>query len=56
MPPEDAASWAEACDDLAAMYAEEMEDLGYPGWEIVQRYIELCEDAGYVWPREWAVR
>jgi hypothetical protein len=41
--------------DIPAEWAEEVKGQGYPGYEIVARFQELCEQYGYKWPRKWGV-
>ncbi len=50
------AEWARACPDTAAEWAQDMEDLGYPGWEIVKRWQELTAQYGWEWPKQWGVK
>lgn len=45
--------WAAKIDDIPAEWAEEMTGLGYPGWDMVKRFIELTEEDGYTWARQW---
>lgn len=56
MSDADKAEWAEMLPDLPGEWAEEMEALGLPGWEIVETYVRLCSEEGYEWPREWGER
>jgi len=56
LPDADRAEWAAKAPDLPAEWAKEATAKGYPGWEIAQRYQELCEELGYKWPRKWAVK
>ena len=53
---EDKAEWAACCPDVPAEWAAEVTELGYPGWEIVNRYQELCAERGFKWIREWGVK
>ena len=53
---EEKAEWAAKCPDTPAVWAAEMEEKGYPGWEIVKRYQELCAERGFKWMREWGVK
>ena len=49
----DKATWASKIDDIPAEWAEEMTGFGYPGWNMVKRFIQLTEEGGYVWARQW---
>lgn len=51
----DKETWAAAMPDSPSDFAWDMEALGKPGWNITDTYIQLFEDAGYVWPREFGV-
>jgi len=48
--------WMNLCPDQPAQWAEEVEALGYPGWEIASRYQEVSAGLGYEWPRQWAIK
>ena len=52
----DKMAWAALLPDLPAQWAKDTEALGLPGWEIVDTYIQLTEEAGHTWPREWGQR
>lgn len=53
IPDDQKAIWASKIDDIPAEWAEEMTGLGYPGWDMVRRFIELTEEGGYTWARQW---
>jgi TRAP-type C4-dicarboxylate transport system substrate-binding protein len=53
---EERARWAGMVADIPAEWAEEVKGQGYPGYEIVARFQELCEQYGYKWPRKWGVQ
>ena len=36
--------------------AKKMESNGLPGWQIVNKYIELSKKEGWEFPRKWGVR
>ncbi len=55
-PEQDRAKWAQMCEDIPAEWAKEVTAMGYPGWEIVNRYQDICEELGYKWPRRWGVK
>ena len=48
--------WRGIVPDIPGDWAREMESKGLPGWEIVERYIELSKEAGWEFPREWGIR
>jgi TRAP-type transport system periplasmic protein len=48
--------WANMVPDTPALWAKEVSDQGYPGWEIVNRYQEITTQLGYKWPRTWGIR
>ncbi|MDR2744196.1 MAG: TRAP transporter substrate-binding protein DctP [Desulfovibrio sp.] len=53
IPEKEKKIWVEKIDDIPAEWAREMTSLGYPGWEMVSRFIALTEEGGYKWAREW---
>jgi len=55
-PKAEREKWANMLADVPAELAQEMEDAGYPGWEIQRRWQEITAELGYEWPREWAVK
>ena len=54
MPDEDRAQWAEALDDIPGDWIKEMEDKGLPGSDVMVTYIEILEELGHEFPRDWA--
>jgi TRAP-type C4-dicarboxylate transport system substrate-binding protein len=56
MSDEERAKWAEQYPDVPGEWAAEVAAKGYPAYEMVQRYQELCAEYGHVWLREWAVQ
>jgi len=48
--------WAAATPDIPARWADEVEEAGLPGYEIMNRFQDLCEEMGYEWPVRWAVQ
>ncbi len=54
MPDEERTKWANALDDMPGSWIKEMEDKGLPGREVMVGYIELLEEMGHTFPREWA--
>ena len=42
--------WGSVCPDTATPWAEKVEEQGYPGFEIIKRYKEICTELGYDWP------
>jgi TRAP-type C4-dicarboxylate transport system substrate-binding protein len=56
LSPEDMQKWADSVEDIPAEWAAEVTEQGYPGWELVRRYIEIAEELGHKWPRQWGVK
>jgi TRAP-type C4-dicarboxylate transport system substrate-binding protein len=54
MPAEDRSQWAEALSDIPGDWIKEMEDKGLPGREVMVTYIEILEELGHKFPRDWA--
>ena len=54
MPEEDRSQWANALDDIPGNWIKEMEDKGLPGSEVMVTYIEILEELGHNFPRDWA--
>lgn len=52
-PFEEKEKWAAVLPNIPAEFAKEADAKGYPGTDIVKRYIELLEGEGYVFPRDW---
>ena len=48
--------WAAACPDTPAEWAAEVNKMGYPGDQIVQRFQELTAQMGHKWVRNWGVK
>ena len=55
-PPEEKAKWAQSIPDTAAAFAAEAEGMGFPGWQIVEKYYQVTTDMGYKWPRKWGAK
>jgi TRAP-type C4-dicarboxylate transport system substrate-binding protein len=53
LTPEERAKWASLVEDIPSEWAREVEGQGYPGFAIVKRFQDLCEQYGYKWPRRW---
>jgi TRAP-type C4-dicarboxylate transport system substrate-binding protein len=53
---EEMARWYNACEDTAAQWAASMEELGYPGFEIANRFQDIAEQYGFHWVKRWAVQ
>lgn len=53
---EEQQKWSNLIPDVGAEWAEALTQKGYPGYEIVQKWQELCEKYGWKWSREWAVK
>ena len=54
MPDSERAEWANALDDIPGNWITEMEDKGLPGRDVMIGYIEILEELGHSFPREWA--
>ncbi len=54
MPEEDRAQWANTLNDIPGNWIKEMEDKGLPGQEVMVTYIEILEELGHQFPRDWA--
>jgi TRAP-type C4-dicarboxylate transport system substrate-binding protein len=55
-PDAEIAKLAGLLEDTPAVWAKELEALGYPGWEMVKRYQEITANLGFQWARQWGVR
>lgn len=56
LPEEDKKEWASTCSDIPAEWAAEVTSMGYPGWEIVERYQEITAELGHEWIQRWGVK
>ena len=56
MGPEFRQAWLDIIPDVPAIWAAEVTEAGWPGWEIVDRWQEILADMGYTAPRQWGVR
>ncbi len=54
MTEEARAQWAAALSDIPGDWIKEMEDKELPGREVMVTYIEILEELGHTFPREWA--
>ena len=54
MPEEDRAQWANALEDIPGNWIKEMEEKGLPGRDVMVTYIEILEELGHNFPRDWA--
>ena len=52
-PFEERQKWANNLPNVPAEFGAEADAKGYPGTEIVKRYLELLKEDGYVSPRDW---
>ena len=50
---EDNQAWFDAMPNTAAAWADQMEEQGLPGWKVLEAYLRICEEEGYVWLRDW---
>jgi TRAP-type C4-dicarboxylate transport system substrate-binding protein len=49
LPENEKIKMAKQLPDLSAQWAQKMEKLGYPGWEMVKRYKEIYAAEGHKW-------
>lgn len=54
MSEKDRKRWADACPNTAAEWADHVTKLGYPGWEMLKRYMVITTNLGHVWIRDWS--
>lgn len=52
---EDRKAWAEALPNQPNEYAQQLNDDGLPGTEILRDYIRLMEEKGYEFPRDYEI-
>ena len=55
LPLEERTRWAARLPDVARAKAKEADAKGLPGTKLINRYIQLQKEAGYVFPRDWTV-
>jgi TRAP-type C4-dicarboxylate transport system substrate-binding protein len=55
MPFEERVKWANALTDIPGEWIKEMEDKKLAGRQVMVRYLELLEELGHKFPRQWAV-
>jgi hypothetical protein len=53
LPKEDRAKWIKNLYNAQAIYAEELEKKGLPGWKMIRLYAEIMKAQGYVFPADW---
>ena len=54
MAEEEKAEWAARLPDIPARWVSEMEEKGYTNaLEMAQSWLEICEQVGHEWNREW---
>jgi TRAP-type C4-dicarboxylate transport system substrate-binding protein len=54
MPFEEKVRWAEALDDMPGDWIDEMEEKGLAGKKVMVRYLEILDEMGHQFPRQWA--
>jgi len=54
MSENDRQEWADKCPNTAAEWADEMAKEGLPGWEILERFVEITGNLGHEWLRDWS--
>jgi TRAP-type C4-dicarboxylate transport system substrate-binding protein len=52
----DTAKWIQALPDVVADWAKKMESKGFPGWDIMNMYLQLHEQNGWKFPRRWGMK
>ena len=55
LPEAERKRWADALPNTAKMKADEADAKGLPGSALIKRYMEMQEEAGYVFPRRYQV-
>jgi TRAP-type C4-dicarboxylate transport system substrate-binding protein len=55
LPPKERQKWADILPDVPKLKAKEADGKGLPGTKLIKRYIQLEEQAGYVFPRRWSL-
>lgn len=55
LAPNERQKWAELLPDVPKLKAKEADSKGLPGTKLIKRYIQLEEEAGYVFPRQWSL-
>lgn len=53
IPAKERQKWADLLPDVPKIKAKEADAKGLPGTKLIKRYIQLEEEAGYVFPRQW---
>ncbi|KPQ07136.1 MAG: TRAP-type C4-dicarboxylate transport system, periplasmic component [Rhodobacteraceae bacterium HLUCCA12] len=56
LDPEERRRWAEALPDIAGAWAENADERGLPGTEVLDAYIEAVTEAGADLGRDWSQR
>lgn len=54
MPFEERVKWANALTDIPGEWITEMEGKKLAGSQVMVRYLELLEELGHKFPRQWA--
>jgi TRAP-type C4-dicarboxylate transport system substrate-binding protein len=53
LPKDDRAKWMKNLYNAPAIYAEELEKKGLPGWKMIRSYAEIMKEQGHVFPADW---
>ncbi len=53
-PKRSGLSWPTPLEDIKGNWIKEKEAKGLPGRDVVVTYIEILEELGHEFPREWA--
>ena len=56
MSADDINKWMNSIPDVPAEWAKKMEAQGSPGWQLVDKYLELSKKEGWNYPRKWGVK
>lgn len=55
LDPKERQRWADTLPNVAKKRAKEADAKGLPGSKLIKRYIEMQEEASYLFPRHWAI-
>jgi len=55
LAPGERQKWADLLPNVPKVKAQEADSKGLPGTKLIKRYIQLEEEAGYVFPRRWSL-
>ena len=52
-PKAEIKKWAASLEDVPAEWAAEVEEKGYPGFEILEYWQDVTAELGFDWARRW---